>query len=43
MERLEYEPLEIEVAAFPVEDVVTESVVKDIPRDADSDMGDWFG
>ena len=39
----EYEELDIEITIFPTDDVVTVSVVEDIPRDSNSDMGEWQG
>ena len=41
MFKKEYEDLEIEIAFFPNEDVVEDSV-KDNPDVTDTDVGEWF-
>jgi hypothetical protein len=41
MKRTDYEDLEIEVAFFPTEDVVEDSVGNN-PTPSESDFGNWF-
>ena len=42
MEKSKYHDLELEITPFEIEDVISTASLDDIPRESDSDLGEWF-